>query len=702
MNTTSTLRWLFHTAMAACLLFFYSWHIHAEEAPNEPETIDLGGVTVQAERLKDNIELIPGEIIINLEDYKKAGVPHSILDILSDRAIIDFRGDTAMTPTNDDIQMRGFESREFTTALDGLAIQKLGGHWGGHFVDYSIIPMEQIESIEILPGPHSALYEGKSLGGAINIITKAPKRREQPEVDFKLTTSYASLNTMDNSLTVSGGAGAMDYILGIKDYHTDGYLKNTDYDLSTVSARMAWILPSDGYISLLGSYTDKARGIASENDPNGNFYDSDYPVVRRSDVSGRWRDPALDATRNKYPRSIRLNWKQPSRFGDWTLGSYYTYENQRFQTEKGLLASTQWSSFGAKIQNDFYLMDKHLISVGFDTAKLGRNTSDDVVRTYAWFVQDNWQITPRLSFRPGLRYEQIAIWWNNSHVSGSGYAIPSITKDEIEKNYNQIMPKAFATYQLDGLRPFFRDTSVSLGVSSIWTPRAECEVCTWGSGVEMDPTEGYAIDLIIQRRLWKSIKVMVDVSHYAFDNYVISASSQTDYYQNSPWGRRKIGLEDVYKNGIEIEINGDITDKLSMNISAAYVDWRYDGPEGGIEEMSASRLKGNARYRINSGVTYDYTDRLQFHLDYKHQDREMHEVIDVIDEEAGLYDIREVYIDSYGVMDFSVAYQLPDKWHITNPRVKAFVNNLLEKEYVNTSGYLAPDRTYGVSLSLAF
>ncbi|MEZ4566447.1 MAG: hypothetical protein R2860_05590 [Desulfobacterales bacterium] len=69
----------------------------------------------------------------------------------------------------------------------------------------------------------------------------------------------------------------MDYVLGVKEYHTDGYLKNNDYDLSTVSARMAWLLPNDGYMSLLGSYSDKSEGIVCENDPNGNFYDAKLP-----------------------------------------------------------------------------------------------------------------------------------------------------------------------------------------------------------------------------------------------------------------------------------------------------------------------------------------------------------------------------------------------------------------------------------------
>lgn len=395
---------------------------------------------------------------------------------MKDRAIFDFRGASDLSPTNDDVQMRGFDTRQFTTAVDGLAIQKLGGHWGGHFVDYSLIPMEQIGSIEILPGPHSALYEGKSFGGVLNIKTKAPVRRETPEAKFNATTSYASLGTSDISMKMSGGSGSMDYVLGFREYHTDGYLKNNDNDLSTVSARMAWLLPNNGYMSLLGSYTDKTEGITCENDPDGNFYDDAYPVVERGDVSGRWRDPDLNARREKKPYSIRFNWQQPSGIGRWTVGAYYTYEDQEFETDSGLLAETEWSSLGAKIHNEFRLTDNHLVTVGMDAAGLGNDTSKAIVRTLAGFIQDCWYITPHLSFTPGLRYEKIRILWNNENFRSGGYANPDIQELYVTRHYDKLMPKAFATYDLDGLAGFLRDTSVSVGLSKVWTPRATCEV----------------------------------------------------------------------------------------------------------------------------------------------------------------------------------------------------------------------------------
>ena len=688
-------------------------HVKGGEAsgPNRQDnvesTINMGEVTVQTHGLKDNIEIDPNEIRINLEDYKKAGTPHTILDILADRAIIDFRGFAEVSSDGDDIQMRGFDTRQFTTAIDGLSIQKTGGYWGGHFIDYSIIPLEQIETIEIIPGPHSALYEGKSFGGVLNIITKIPEKRDTTEVRFTGLTSVDSLGTHDDKISMHAAGGNLDVIMGLRVYHTDGYLKNNEADLSTVSARMGWVLPSDGYLSILGVYSDKSTEIPCENDPQGNFYDDDYPVVKQGDVSTRWRSPAKNAKRVKYPYSLRMKLEQPSELGHWSMGAYYSYEDQRYvtKTDDEDLAPTSWTSEGVNIKNRFMLADDHEITIGIDYANLSRGYEEDVVRTKAGFIQDKWQVGERFSITPGLRYEDVQIWWNNwSDSSGGYYLNDADQRKNILRSYDACLPKVFMTYALDDLASFLRDTSLSLGVSRVWTPRANCEVCSWGSGVEMDPTNGFGTDITLNRRLIKNIQFMLTLSHYDFDNYVISADRSTSYYKNSIWGRRMVALDRVFKEGVEMEINGDVTDKLSMNVSFAYVDWKYKGPKDGtIEEISSAKLDGRAKYRINSGITYNLLDNLQFHVDYKHQDKQIDEVVDVIDEDLGIFDVREVKIDSYGVMDGSVSYQFFNKWRrINKPTLKLYCKNMLDKEYVNKSGYESPDRTYGASFSCDF
>lgn len=45
-------------------------------------------------------------------------------------------------------------------------------------VTWESVPAETVDRIEVVPGPFSSLYGGSAMGGVINIITKAPKKRE--------------------------------------------------------------------------------------------------------------------------------------------------------------------------------------------------------------------------------------------------------------------------------------------------------------------------------------------------------------------------------------------------------------------------------------------------------------------------------------------------------------------------------------------
>ncbi|MEZ4603718.1 MAG: hypothetical protein R2861_10060 [Desulfobacterales bacterium] len=86
----------------------------------------------------------------------------------------------------------------------------------------------------------------------------------------------------------------------------------------------------------------------------------------------------------------------------------------------------EWSSMGAKIQNEFYLTDGHLVTMGIDTAAAlwGGPPVSTLSASVSGFIQDRWHVTPRFSVTPGLRYETIRILWNNENFRTGGYANP--------------------------------------------------------------------------------------------------------------------------------------------------------------------------------------------------------------------------------------------------------------------------------------
>ncbi len=131
-----------------------------------------------------------------------------------------------------------------------------------------------------------------------------------------------------------------------------------------------------------------------------------------------------------------------------------------------------WETHGGNIKDEFTLFENHQITVGADhQQKKALEKSSKENESYAGFIQDKWSITPSIVFTGGLRYEYWNIWFANKEERI--YYDPS-EGSFLKKDYNQVIPKAFLTCALDKLSESLRDTSVSIGVSTIWTPISYC------------------------------------------------------------------------------------------------------------------------------------------------------------------------------------------------------------------------------------
>ncbi|MFO7752059.1 MAG: TonB-dependent receptor, partial [Desulfobacteraceae bacterium] len=452
-----------------------------------PEEVhDMGRIDFTAKGGKvtpEPVSVDPQKSTIHLDDYKSATIPQNAGDLVKELVIMDHRGATDLVPDDDTLYMRGFSSKRFTTALDGSAIRKTGGRRSSHIVDYALIPPFMIDSIEVLPGPHSALYPGKSIGGTVNFRTKDPKRHDTRKPDAAVSTSYGTYGTQNHSLSLAGSAGDFVYDLGYQNYATDGYLRNNEADINTFYSRLSYLLENKGHVSFTASYTDADRQIPVNNDPDDpeSGFDNDYPFVSEASRFYDWQNPTWD----KIATSYRLNLELPTSAGTWNASAFYGKENRDYsmmesETEDGSW-ETKWHQQGGKITNEFSLAKDHVTIVGAAVEQLfdgygdvpGWDDSewahDDKKRieTLAGFAEHEWSILPDLTLTAGLRYEDDTIWVSN-HSSSSGTIYITGQGMWIERNYSEWIPKSFITYDLDDHAAWLRDTSVSAGVSKIW------------------------------------------------------------------------------------------------------------------------------------------------------------------------------------------------------------------------------------------
>ncbi|MBN2706097.1 MAG: TonB-dependent receptor, partial [Deltaproteobacteria bacterium] len=429
----------------------------------------LNNMLVTAKNLTMGLEQNPSQTVIKVDDFKIVGGSSNLEDLLKSQAIFDFRGETDLVPDSDTMTMRGFSSGRFVAAIDGLTIQKTGGRKGTHIVDYSLLSTLPIDRIEITAGPHSALYDSKAIGGSVNIVTKTPQRRNTLKPAFTLSTGYGSYDKQDYLMSLEGAVDFVTYGIGLQKTSTDGYLRNSETDIETCTGNLGFILPHDGYLSLSASRSNIDREVSVNNLRTGGDYDSDYPRVEGSPFDA-WQQPTWD----KDAWSYRLNYQQDLPVGRLSAGvyrsnenrdrAYYDWVNSKDHSQGLKLSSmyTEWIQEGARLQDEYRWNDRHLTTVGIELARLydGSDGDDERVNKKGSYLQHHWKIADALDLRLGLRHENVKIWVSNSGIPNRG--------DWIRREWNQLVPKSYLTWKLDGLAAGLRETSLSLGVSKIW------------------------------------------------------------------------------------------------------------------------------------------------------------------------------------------------------------------------------------------
>jgi len=118
-----------------------------------------------------------------------------------------------------DGKLRGLPSASQTLLMiNGMPINS--GWFGGHRWDN--VAMENVERIEIVRGPASALYGGNAMGGSINVITKMPD-----EFEAGLRTRFGSDDNLSYGGYVGDRVGKFSVRLGFeRDEENYGYPTN--------------------------------------------------------------------------------------------------------------------------------------------------------------------------------------------------------------------------------------------------------------------------------------------------------------------------------------------------------------------------------------------------------------------------------------------------------------------------------------------
>ena len=196
---------------------------HAQ-SPEEDEPVRMKEVVVTATRDTQEVRKTPANVtIITAEDIRNTGAT-TVVEVLDRLESIRFRtysGNASQAM----IDMRGFGGDnpygKTLILLDGRRLNRTDMA----SVNWLSIPVNSIESIEVVRGPGSVLYGDAAVGGVINIITKKGKGKPV----FSASALAGSYGLHNERVGVTGAANKWTYAINAENNAVSGYRDRSKY-----------------------------------------------------------------------------------------------------------------------------------------------------------------------------------------------------------------------------------------------------------------------------------------------------------------------------------------------------------------------------------------------------------------------------------------------------------------------------------------
>lgn len=175
-------------------------------APTPPA---VPGVSVTASRVDGRPEQVTTTDVVSGEDLAESGA-RTLSEALSEVAGLQV---TSSLGTGEEVSIDGLDSKYVLILIDGRPVN---GRVNNR-VDTSRLPVSpsEIERVEVVRGPMSALYGSEALGGVINIVTKRPGAGVHGGVDLSTRLTGQGMSRGALAAHASGGAGPVLFKLGV-------------------------------------------------------------------------------------------------------------------------------------------------------------------------------------------------------------------------------------------------------------------------------------------------------------------------------------------------------------------------------------------------------------------------------------------------------------------------------------------------------
>lgn len=600
-----------------------------------------------------------GKVITKIsaeELQKKSG--QSLATVLSSVAGVEINGNQSANGKNLGYYIRGGKNQQVLVLIDGNPVTDASGI--SFEYDLRLLPVDQVESIEIMKGAASTLYGTGAATAVINIILKkSSKKPIQANAYVNIGSNNTSTNSKYNGqdfnqgFSVNGTVKKVNYLASINSTESDG--------MSQIAAPENQTYENDRFSRV--NYMSKIGFKASEKLTLDFF--GNYDVLKNDydfsfDNTG-FNDTDLNKSNTEQFR-FGFSPKYKYNRGEFVINSSFTKLQRDY---------SEFNSWTSVIENSLY----ESRGVNLDAFNKYKVTSDFFLVTgvnYQFY--DMLSETPYANItRESTKFNMIDPYLTGVYTSKFGLNINAGARLNVHSEYgNQVV------YNINPSFSFGKEVPVKLlaSYSTAYVTPSLYQLYSEFGNTKLTPEKNATIEAGFEVGLLNKKLIFNAVAFHREQN-----NSFGFYFDNVTFDSYYINIEGINKaKGVETELSYVLNSKFKLNANYTFTQ----------VDKNLDRLI--PKHKANASVDYFASERLFFNLNYQYLDGRKDVYFD-----GNTFGTASVKLGSYQLVNALVKYEL-----IKN-RLSIFgaATNILNEEFTENIGYSTRGRNFRLGLNIS-
>lgn len=679
----------------------------AEEAGTR-KIVQLDEILVSADELEQDLETPNKEVI--RPDRFPMSLGSTLDTVLERQPGVDVQRIQQLGTALDDdsIKIRGFGARRIKVTREGRLLNT-SGVAGGYFIDWTQIPLYNVDRVEVIKGVADPRY-GNVLGGVVNLVLKKPPT-QAPITE--ISGSYGSDQTWGTTVYHAWKPGRFEYSIAARKLSSEGYLWNGEQHYGNVDWHLGYDLPTATHLWADLQYSKVKKGFIVNNRVSKKYGEPGYDTPRNPNYpvsDGEYMYGGMGA----YPESgswwEREKWlaevgarQDMDKFGVLELRYWQNHGDREAYNTNSTLKRVYHKTFyddrslglGGTYRVD---LAEHTLRAGVNYDYLkddgDENESDDFRSHFrngyyvaaqnlgAYAMGDIRLFSKTLWITPGIRYES---YDGESGPGGRQELIPDVSM-------NGWAPSLKLTYHY--AEKSLAYVSVARALRMPTPPEQYWHYDPDDAGVDTSKLPFKKEDGLMLQGGWRTVlpsrtKIEISPYYYQIDDYI-----QFDLINFVAYNIDKARIW-----GLEFQLSQQLPLGFSAFFNYTYQRSKTEGDPFVAQfvnhaDRSFDKIPGLPEHMVNLGVQYK-----------AHNGARLAVFLHVVGPQEVIYnnntlwdtDLRVREQDGYATVDLEAKYPLGE--HLV---LAAFARNLLGEDYQERFGYTAEGFNYGVTLSTTF